>query len=162
MNDELPPSRRVFIRVPKDRAAAPTQRAPSLAERLDEWLVMWGDWVRAFRANSEQNEALSSSSAFGDAPSPRQWETTLEVLEGLQLESRTLRGLDACVSELTKPHYLVIHWHYARAYKRRGVANVLHNNQLPADRTPEYEALLDQARAALAVKVLRARVLVPE
>jgi hypothetical protein len=153
---------RKFIRVPKGSAAAPTRPAPTMAERLDEWLVMWGDWVRAFRVNSEQNEDLSRSAAFADLPSDRQWETTLEVLESLRLEDRTLRGLDACVSELSKAHYIVIHWHYARSYRRRGVPAVLSTYQLPKDGTAEYEALLDAARDALAIKVIRARVLIPE
>ena len=147
-------------RVVKAGAAAPSQSTPTLADRLDEWLVLWGDWVRAYSANSVSTKNLGGV-AFKDVPSNRQWQTTLEVLEDLKLEDRTLRDLDACIADLIKLHYLILHWHYARAYKRRGPA-VWRHNQLPADASPEYDALLADARAALAVKVTARHVLIPE
>ena len=144
-------------------AAAPTRPAPpSLAERLEEWLVLWGDWVRAYRPNAEINKGLSAT-AFKDTPSSRQWQSTLDVLEEMRLEERTLRELDACISDLIRAHYLVLHWQYARAYKARQVQRqVFEHGQLPHEGTPAYESLLDAARASLATVVVRRRVIIPE
>lgn len=151
----------IFRRVPKC-AAAPTRKAPRLAERLEEWLVLWGDWVRAFHGTNTASRRAMELPEFRDVPSSRQWETTLEVLESLRLEQRTLMGLDACIGGLSAPHFVVIHWQYARAYWRRKLPDTLGLNRLPADGTPEYEALLDEARAALAAAVVRTGVIIEE
>lgn len=149
-----------FRRIPKG-AAAPTRKPPRLAERLEEWLVLWGDWVRAYRGDNYSHSSFEPYE-FRDVPSPRQWESTLEVLESLKLETRTLRGLDACIGGLASSHYIVLHWQYARAYWRRNLPDTLGLNKLPADGTPEYEALLDAAREALAAAVVRTGVIVEE
>ena len=147
-------------RVVKRGAAEPARCAPSLAERLEEWLVLWGDWVRAYQANTVARKS-EAPRAWRDLPSARQWESTLEVLESLRLEDRTLRELDACVSDLAKLHYLALHWQYARAFRRGGPAIVRHQ-QLPDESSVEYSALLDDARAALARQVVARHVLIPE
>lgn len=123
--------------------------------------MLWGDWVRAYRARQEVDSDLQSR-AFKDSVTPRQWETTLEVLESLRLEDRTLRGIDSCVSELPTALFLIVHWHYARALNRRAGAKVFRSPQIPEEGSAEYEDRLTAARNAVAAKALAKRVLIPE
>lgn len=158
MSAAAPTRKRIVV---KSGAAAPTRVSPALADRLDEWLALWGDWVRAYQANTVSTKSMQAG-VFRDVATPRQWDTTLEVLESLRLEDRTLRELDACVSDLGKLHYMILHWHYARAFRTKRAATEYANQLLPADGSNEYEILLDAARTALAAKVVLRRVLVPE